>query len=181
VRQLSEQLRRFLDDQVWFENRRVIDILRGIESHALRLRDAKDIPVTMDVDAAAPAIRLPMERPLYAPVRKSRIDSENVRPADEETDPAALFEQVYVDPEPLRGCVRQALRHAPQVGLAQLVADHPISQGVAELVTYLSLKDGTFGLVFDERHPERVCWREPDGRERKVTMPRVTFVRNSHE
>ena len=28
VRQLSEQLRRFLDDQVWFENRRVIDILR---------------------------------------------------------------------------------------------------------------------------------------------------------
>jgi flagellar motility protein MotE (MotC chaperone) len=181
VRQLSEQLRRFLDDQVWFENRRVIDILRGIESHALRLRDAKDIPVTMAVDAAAPAIRLPMERPLYAPVRKSRIDSENVRPADEETDPAALFEQVYVDPEPLRGCVRQALRHAPQVGLAQIVTDHPIRQGVAELVTYLSLKDGTFGLVFDERHPERVCWREPDGRERKVTMPRVTFVRNSHE
>ena len=181
VRQLSEQLRRFLDDQVWFENRRVIDILRGIESHALRLRDAKDIPVTMDVDAAAPAVRLPMERPLYAPVRKSRIDSENVRPADEETDPAALFEQVYVDPEPLRGCVRQALRHAPQVGLAQLVADHPLRQGVAELVTYLSLKDGMFGLVFDERHPERVCWREPDGRERKVTMPRVTFVRNSHE
>jgi hypothetical protein len=29
VRQLSEQLRRFLDDQVWFENRRVIDLLRG--------------------------------------------------------------------------------------------------------------------------------------------------------
>ena len=121
-----------------------------------------------------------MERPLYAPVRKARIDSQNVRPADEETDPAALFEQVYVDPEPLRGCVRQALRHAPQVGLAQLIADHPIRQGVAEIVTYLSLKDGTFGLVFDERHHEHVCWQEPDGRERKVTMPRVTFVRSSH-
>ena len=39
VRHLSEQLRRFLDDQVWFENRRVIDILRGIESHALELRE----------------------------------------------------------------------------------------------------------------------------------------------
>ena len=115
-----------------------------------------------------------------APVRKARLDSRNVRPADEETDPAALFEQVYVDPEPLRGCVRQALRHAPQVGLAQLITDHPIRQGVAEIVTYLSLKDGTFGLVFDERHHEHVCWHEPDGRERKVTMPRVTFVRSSH-
>ena len=119
VRQLSEQLRRFLDDQVWFENRRVIDILRGIESNALQLRDIKDVPVTMEIDAAAPAIRLPMERPLYAPVRKARIDSENVRPADEETDPAALFEQVYVDPEPLRGGVRQALRRDPQIGLAR--------------------------------------------------------------
>ena len=45
VRQLSEQLRRFLDDQVWFENRRVIDILRGIERRALQLRDIKDVPV----------------------------------------------------------------------------------------------------------------------------------------
>jgi hypothetical protein len=133
----------------------------------------------MDIYAAAPAIRLPMERPLYAPVRKVRIDSENVRPADEETDPAALFEQVYVDPEPLRSCVRQALRRAAQVGLAQLVSDHPIRQGVAELVAYLSLKDGTFGLVFDERHHDQVTWREPGGHERKVTMPRVTFVRSS--
>ena len=178
VRQLSELLRRFLDDQVWFENRRVIDILRGIESHALQLRDRKDLPVTMDIDAPAPAITLPMERPLYAPVRKVRIDSGNVRPADEETDPAALFEQVYVDPEPLRGIVRQALRKSPQVGLAQLIAGNPIRQGVAELVTYLSLKDGTFGLVFDEDHHEHVCWQEADGRERTVTMPRITFVRS---
>jgi hypothetical protein len=124
-------------------------------------------------------IALPMERPLYTPVRKARLDSGNVRPADEETDPAALFEQVHVDPEPLRASVRQALRSSPQVGLAQLVADHPISQGVAELVTYLSLKDGTFGLVFDERHAEQVRWQEPDGRERMVTMPRVTFVRST--
>jgi Protein of unknown function (DUF3375) len=179
VRQLSEQLRRFLDDQVWFENRRVIDILRGIEVRALQLRDARDVAVSTEIDAAAPAIRLPMERPLYAPVRKAHLDSRNVRPADEETDPAALFEQVYVDPEPLRASVRQALRKDPQVGLAQLLTDHPIRAGVAELVTYLSLKDSTFGLVFDERHAEQVRWQEPDGRERRVTMPRVTFVRST--
>ncbi len=177
VRLLSEQLRRFLDDQVWFENRRVIDILRGIESHALQLRDRREVPVTMNLDAPGPAIRLPMERPLYAPLRKVRIDSGNVRPADEETDPAALFDQVYVDPEPLRGIVRQALRKSGQVGLAQLIAGHPIRQGVAELVTYLSLKDGTFCLVFDEDHDEHVRWQEPGGRERMVTMPRVTFIR----
>ncbi len=177
VRQLSEQLRRFLDDQVWFENRRVIDILRGIEARALRLRDIRNVPVTTELDAPAPAIRLPLERPLYAPVKKARITSDHVRDADEETDPAALFEQVYVDPEPLRGGVRQALRSQPQVGLAELVARYPLTQGAAELVTYLALQDEAFAVVYDEQHREQITWSQADGRQRTATLPRVTFAR----
>ncbi len=177
VRQLSEQLRRFLDDQVWFENRRVIDILRGIEARALRLRDIRNVPVTTELDAPAPAMRLPLERPLYAPVKKARITSDHVRDADEETDPAALFEQVYVDPEPLRGGVRQALRSQPQVGLAELVARYPLAQGAAELVTYLALQDEAFAVVYDEQHREQITWSQADGRQRTATLPRVTFAR----
>ena len=177
VRQLSEQLRRFLDDQVWFENRRVIDILRNIEARALQLRETRNIPVTMELAALSPAIRLPLERPLYAPVKKVRLSSDTVRDADEETDPAALFEQVYVDPEPLRGGVRQALRSQPQVGLTEMVARHPLKQGVAELVTYLSLKDEAFAIVYDEQHREQINWSDADGRERSATLPRVTYAR----
>lgn len=177
VRQLSEQLRRFLDDQVWFENRRVIDILRGIEARALRLRDIRNVPVTTELDAPVPAIRLPLERPLYAPVKKARITSDHVRDADEEADPAALFEQVYLDPEPLRGGVRQALRSQPQVGLAELVARYPLTQGAAELVTYLALQDEAFAVVYDEQHREQITWSQADGRQRTATLPRVTFAR----
>ncbi len=179
VRQLSEQLRRFLDDQVWFENRRVIDILRSIESHALQLRESRNVPVTTELDAPAPALRLPLERPLYAPVKKARIASDDVRDADEKTDPTALFEQVYVDPEPLRGSVRQALRGQPQVGLAELVGHHPLTQGVAELVTYLSLQDNAFAIVYDERYRDQITWSATDGQERTATLPRVTYARRS--
>jgi Protein of unknown function (DUF3375) len=179
VRQLSEQLRRFLDDQVWFENRRVIDILREIESSALRLRGSPVGELAVEIDAAAPAVTLPFERPLYAPVRKPRIDSDDIRPAgaDEQTDPAALFEQVHVDPGPLRDTVRGALRRAPQVCLAELVSREPLRQGLAELVAYLSLRDEGFQAVFDDTRTEQVRWTEPDGRERAATMPRVTFTR----
>ena len=177
VRQLSEQLRRFLDDQVWFENRRVIDILRSIESHALALREQRSVPVGSQIDGGAPAIRLPMERPLYSPVPRARLDSGQVRPASEQSDPAALFEQVYVDPEPLRGSVRRALRRSPQVGLAELIAARPLERGLAELVTFFSLRDETFQVIFDEHHREQVSWREPDGRVRTATVPRVTFAR----
>jgi flagellar motility protein MotE (MotC chaperone) len=177
VRQLSEQLRRFLDDQVWFENRRVIDILRHIEAHALQFRDVSNITVTMEIDEPAPALRLPFERPLYTPTAKARIVSDNVEDADEETDPSALFEQVYVDPEPLRGGIRQALRGQPQVGLAELVARHPLQQGLAELVTYLALRDEAFAIVYDEDHNDQVTWSDADGRERSATLPRVTYAR----
>jgi len=66
--QLSEQLRRFLDDQVWFENRRVVDILRNIEARRAASLNPKH-PVTLNSPrsrghpAAAGA-------PLYAPVKR---------------------------------------------------------------------------------------------------------------
>jgi len=176
VRQLSDQLRRFLDDQVWFENRRVIDVLRSIEASALQLRGAQNIGVTTELDAPSPAIRLPMERPLYAPVTKARISSDDVRDADEDTDPAALFDQVHVDPVPLGAGVREALRGQPTVGLTELVAQRPIQQGLAELVTYLSLKDETFRIVYDEGRREKIGWTE-EGGSRVVSLPRVSYAR----
>jgi uncharacterized protein DUF3375 len=179
VRQLSEQLRRFLDDQVWFENRRVIDLLRDIEARALALRDDGAAGLVMELDAAAPELRLPMERPLYTPAQRARIDSDPVRPAtsDDETDPSALFEQVYVDPDLLRGNVRAALRRRPRIGLAELVEEEPLAHGLAELVTYLSLRDDTFEASYDETTRDQVTWNDPDGRARSATLPRITFTR----
>ena len=179
VRQLSEQLRRFLDDQVWFENRRVIDLLRDIEARALKLRGEGTTGLTMEIDDDAPAIKLPMERPLYAPINKPRIDSSGICPAADadETDPAVLFEQVYVDPGPLRDNVRAALRRDSQVGLATLVRAVPLTYGIAELVAYLSLRDEAFTLVYDEASAEQISWTGPDGQRRTATLPRVTFTR----
>jgi Protein of unknown function (DUF3375) len=177
VRQLSEQLRRFLDDQVWSENRRVMEVLHSIESRALNLREQRHVPVTAELDGASPAIVLPMERPLYAPVRKTPIDSGSVLPPDTEADPAALFDQVYVDPGPLRRSVLRALYRNPQVGLTELVREQPLRHGLAELVAYLSLTDERFRVIFDEQHTEQLRWHDPEGRERAATLPRVTFAR----
>jgi hypothetical protein len=179
VRQLSEQLRRFLDDQVWFENRRVIDLLRDIEARALKLRDERTADLAMDIDDDGPSIRLPVERPLYVPIIKARIDSGGIHPATDadESDPAVLFQQVYVDPGPLRDNVRAALRRDSQVGLSDLVTAAPLTHGVAELVAYLSLRDDTFAIVYDEARIEQVTWTGPDGQDRAATLPRVTFTR----
>jgi hypothetical protein len=180
VRQLSEHLRRFLDDQVWFENRRVIDILRSIEASALKLREDRGATrLTMPIDGTSPTVTLPMERPLYRPVAKAAIDSTSVRPGEDDFDAPALFDQVHVDPARLSLAVRRALSSRPQVGLAQLISEQPLEQGLAELVTYLSLTDPGFRVVFDEGARQQVSWQDEDGRLRSAELPGVVFARTA--
>lgn len=176
VRLLSEQLRRFLDDQVWLENRRVMDILRDIERHALSLRDHPTGDLTFELDAATPQVVLPMERPLYRPRIKQPLDSA-VDAGETNVDVSRLFEQVYVDSTRLTEAVRVALGRTSQVSLSDVLTACPLEQGLAELVTYLSLRDPEFEVVVDEDGREQVRWYDPDGRMRTASLPAVSFVR----
>jgi hypothetical protein len=177
VRLLSDQLRRFLDDQAWVENRRVMALLRSIETHALRLRGARPA-LTVEIDGTAPVVVLPMERPLYTPSARTAIDSA-VEVGGEEADPSRLFDQVYVDRARLAAGVRHALRHRPRADLTEVVGDRPLEHGLAELVGYLALTDKAFGVVFDEAVRERVSWSDREGVTRVAVLPRVTFVRST--
>lgn len=176
VRLLSEQLRRFLDDQVWLENRRVMDILRGIEAHALALRDQPTGGLSFEIVAAAPQIVLPMERPLYRPRTPQPLDSV-ITTDHADVDVSRLFEQVHVDPARLADAVREALRRTAQVSLPEVLATRPLEQGLAELVTYLSLRDEGFDIVFDDQQREALRWCDADGRWRRASLPGVSFVR----
>src|SRR5690606_26748384 len=65
VAQLSQQLRRFLDDRAFQENRRILELLHGIESKALVLRTKPPAGSVMHLDEMGADIVLPQERPLY--------------------------------------------------------------------------------------------------------------------
>jgi Protein of unknown function (DUF3375) len=101
VRLLSEQLRRFLDDQVWLENRRVFDLLRGIEAKALRVRHEQSPAVAMELDDSGLTVNLPTERPLYHQPRATPIDSSSMEAGHDDFDTSALLSQMYVDRDEL--------------------------------------------------------------------------------
>jgi hypothetical protein len=181
VAQLSQQLRRFLDDQAWLENRRIMDILHGIEAKALALRDAPPAGEVMRIADTAADIDLPMERPLYTPASKPLIADIELESGDAEMDTAALYSEIVIDKAQLAGNIRHALQDRPQVTLRELTEIQPLQHGLAELVAYLQLAGEAFKTVVDEEVAETIVWRRegPDGQEyvKQARLPRVIFVR----
>ncbi len=177
---LSHQLRRFLDDQAWLENRRIMDILHGIESKALALRDALPTGPFMAVAESKAAVDLPMERPLFTPAIKPIISQLLVEAGDEDIDPSALFDQVVVDKARLSRHVRRSLQNTAQVTLGELTASQPLQYGLAELVAYLQLGYESFSITVDEAVIESIAWQVSgeDGelRSRVARLPRVIFM-----
>jgi hypothetical protein len=197
VAQLSQQLRRFLDDKAWLENRRIMDILRGIESKAIALRDggaatqqALRAGDCMDIDQMHPHVDLPLERPLYQPPVHTALASVALAVGVADMDSAALFSQVRVDKAALAAHVRRSLQTKAQISLGELLTTRPLQQGLAELVAYLQLASESPASVVDDATLETVVWsveegdadanpREPGARRmRRAELPRVIFVRS---
>ncbi|MDP3482121.1 MAG: DUF3375 domain-containing protein [Sulfuricella sp.] len=181
VAQLSQQLRRFLDDQAWLENRRIMDILHGIEAKALALRESLPPGEVMTIADTAADIELPMERPLHTPAIKPLIADIELESGDAEVDAAALYSQIVIDKGALARHIRHALQDRSQVTLRELCEMQPLQHGLAELVAYLQLAGDTFKTVVDEEVVEEIGWKRigPDGREqlKQARLPRVIFVR----
>lgn len=189
VAQLSQQLRRFLDDRAFLENRRILDLLHGIESKALALREATPSGTVMHIDAMAADIELPLERPLFTPSVKPRLADLVLVSGEDDIDTARLFDQIVVDKARLRSAVERALRRQPQITLRELLETEPLRQGLAELVAYLELAhagdgsdalDGLRALV-DEAVEEPIRWQANNAVGEAVTrearLPRVIFTR----
>ncbi len=189
VAQLSQQLRRFLDDRAFLENRRILDLLHGIESKALSLREAMPSGPVMGIDAMGADIELPLERPLFTPSVKPRLADLALVAGEDDIDTACLFDQIVVDKARLRSAVQRALRRQSQITLRELLNAEPLRQGLAELVAYLELAhagDGSEALdglhaVVDETVEEPVRWQASSAAGEAVTrearLPRVIFTR----
>jgi len=181
VAALSQQLRRFLDDQAWLENRRIMDILRGIESKALCLRGSPPTGNVMEMAEAQANVELAMERPLFTPAIKPLIADLALQAGNEDIDAQVLFDQVVVDKAQLTRHIRQALQDKAQITLSELVATQPLQQGLAELVAYLQLGSEAFSSVVDDDTPESIRWQAlaTDGQSiiRRARLPRVIFMR----
>lgn len=177
VAKLSGQLRRYLDDQAFLENKRIMQVIQSIESKAVQLRDQMPEKEFMDLDESFPHILLPMERPLYKIPLKPLIDA-TVHLGDGSDIPSdVLFNAIFVDRLKLKAIIRKALKSRDQVTLPDILNETPLERGLAELVTYLAIAGEDEKAQFDDTVINRASWTDSDGVKRSAEFSAVIFSR----
>lgn len=177
VAKLSHQLRRYLDDKAYLENKRIIDILQEIQGAALAVRDKMPEGDFMEINEVSATINLPFERPLFSPPVSPVIVDQVVEADSSDICANVLFDQFFVDRLKLQNQIKQLLQEDGQVSLLSIVEAYPIENGLAELVTYLTLATESGWAVFDDEQSEEICWLEQDKNIKCVRIPRVIFSR----
>jgi hypothetical protein len=176
VARLSEQLKRLVDDKAFLENRRIMELLRRIETNARAVRDVPPESL-LELDDIACEVTLPLDRPLFSPPVKVRFTPKTLEDGTSDASPDALFEQVYVDRVKLQERIVRLLETRSHVSLSEVIATHPLEQGLAEVVAYLAIAADSPRASIDERTEETVQWCDAIGVERVATLPLVTFAR----
>ena len=175
--QLVEQLRRYLDDQAWLENRRIMEIVRQIEQSAIAIRQSPPPEkIFTRLAPLKPEIELPMARGLFRPAQRPVID-EVPQEGEADVDTSVLYNQHYVDEQLLKSQIRFALHNRPQITLLELVELYPVTKGLSEVIAYLHIASESDRAVINTDLNQAIAWQDSSGVEKTAWMPSVIFIR----
>ena len=78
----------------------------------------------------------------------------------------------------LRLAYKTAIQRRAKVSLADIIAEHPAEQGLAELMAYFALTEDGIDLVIDDDARQRVEWVADDETRREADVPTLLYVRH---
>ncbi len=139
IAELSKQIRRYVDENYLQEERHIYTLLHGIEDKAIRVKSFVPRGDFMEMAVAAPAISLPMDRPMFVPPKRTKLVSPVLEQGTSSGSVEALFQQVYVDKAKLKQNVQAMLQQQPEITLLEVIQQYPLEQGLTELLAYLVL------------------------------------------
>jgi hypothetical protein len=174
---LNEQLRKFLDDRVWTENRRIAELAGRIERTAVALKGNPPAGPVAGLDGVKPELDSLMSRRLYTPPSETRLTDAAIElGAGEGGTIEALFSQSFVDLEILRANVTRLLADRRQITLAAVLEAEPPREGLAEVIGYLELASRDEHALIDEAQDVPVTLRLTRGALRRLNLPQVIFT-----
>lgn len=177
---LIEQLRRFLASRTFLENRRAGQVIEEIEQLALQVKNDPPPQRFFSDIAGKPAVNLVMERRLFQPADELQLDTDQPVPGNAvEVLAEGLYNQLYIDPDELKGRIQKMLRGKQQVSLKEVVAHAPVEKGLSEIVAYFGLAtqwEPRQKAVINTGQQEQLFY-ESEGHTYAVELPQILFLK----
>jgi hypothetical protein len=174
---LKEQLRKFLDDRLWLENRRIAELAREIEHKAVQLKETPPAAGFVELAALRPEIDKLMSRRLYTPPSETRLQDKVLEAGQAFGELDNLFNQLFVNLSALRATVSRLLRGREQITLAGVLQAAPPREGLAEVIGYLHLASRDPRAAIDKTATELIELPLASGELRRLRLPQVIFTR----
>ncbi|MGK7893392.1 MAG: DUF3375 family protein, partial [Xenococcus sp. (in: cyanobacteria)] len=181
---LAEKIRQSLDESNLQENRRVAELIREVQSLALKITEAPPLEPDFWLVEGIPELNFLMDRPLHSlqesPSPSFSLDLDNRPQVDIEQDLNEIYHQVYVDEIQLKERLKKILATRNEITLSELIQLYPVSQGLTEIVAYLAIAKGedTHEINMANFESIDIDSVELEGRLR-LTLPQIIF-RRSH-
>lgn len=173
---LADQLRRYIDDRVHLENKRIMEIIREIEQKALQIQDEPPKDFCFEIDGTAPEIDLTMARTLHKANPPENFSGVVIEDGEVDIDVSAIFTREDIDYGEITDRVNSLLRDHDQVTLPDVIRRFPLTKGVGEIIAYFEVGHDIEKVVVSDEKKD-VLTISIDGRTMSLKVPRLIFTR----
>ncbi len=176
---LIEQLRRFLDDRVWVENKKILEVCKSIEKTALKIKT--DPPTKRDffsIEDCKVAVNSSFEKSLYSIKADIRFIHE-IKEDICEIDLDSFYNIFFIDESILLNHINYFLQIQPQVSLEEVIKKFPVQKGVSELVAYLSIAKNSKNNIVSMDEKQKITIMDENKQTKTVVIPKILFIKGS--
>ena len=183
IASISEQLRRYVDENFLEEERRINQIIKNIEAAAIGIADCeKPQGVFVRMDSLSPELSLPFDRPLFTPPVQAAFAEMKLEYGDSDAAAdSALYSHISVDRALLNRQIDSLLEKETKITLAQVVEAYPIQFGLAELVAYLVIAQYKPGSAIQTDVTEPIFWEDAHGIRHRADFGRITYSNSNDQ
>ena len=184
IAQLSRQLRRYVDERFLTQERAIFRRIQSLEGAAMAVREAPPQGEFLAIDLPRAAVNLPLDRRLFQPPFRLRLRDHALAGGEQAAGAARgrealgrALSQPHVDRRALRGYIEEARVAAGgrAVTLTEVLARHPLTQGLSELLAYFVLAGHQAGAVQRTAVPLASVAYEQAGHRLRARCEEVVF------
>ena len=176
---LIEQLRRFLDDRVWIENKKILELCNAIEKKAVEIKE--NPPLKRDFHHLAKnkvAIDSVFEKSLYT-LKENKAFSHEIKEDVLEVNLDDFYDIFFIDEALLQNNINYFLQIQSQCTLVEVLEKFPIEKGISELIGYLSLAKNSKNSIVAPDEKQKIHILGEDGNKKIVSVAKILFTKGT--